>query len=33
MDYLSPTSCKENTGWLKSQSMQVNKTLLFQGEK
>ncbi|XP_025417613.1 synaptotagmin-15-like isoform X1 [Sipha flava] len=22
MDYLSPTSCKENTGWLKSQSMQ-----------
>lgn len=23
MDYLSPVSCKENTGWLKSQSMQV----------
>lgn len=25
MDYLSPASCKETTGWLKSQSMQVNR--------
>lgn len=27
MDYLSPASCKETTGWLKSQSMQVKKGL------
>lgn len=25
MDYLSPASCKETTGWLKSQSMQVKR--------
>jgi len=29
MDYLSPASCKETTGWLKSQSMQVKREFLL----
>jgi len=33
MDYLSPTSCKETTGWLKSQSMQVKKGFPLLKEK